>query len=142
MLDEVKEMASAQGQFGDERRAAGSPTQCVWMQAGVVGYKLCDREFDCDRCPFDAALRGEASHDRRGREGERLCRKAEEILNRDMQGGPLARVGPTMRDGGVPVEDFISELSDAQVRELLALLFPARQAGGRTAPHEVLEQRR
>jgi hypothetical protein len=59
-----------------------------------------------------------------------------------MQGGPQAHVGPTMRDGGVPVEDFISELSDAQVRELIELFFPARQADGKTAPHEVLEQRR
>lgn len=135
-------MTGAQEQIGDEGRPAGSPERCVWMQAGVVGYKLCDREFDCDLCPFDAALRGEALHDWRGREIERLYQKAEEILNRDMQGGPLAHVGPTMRDGGAPAEDFISELSDAQVRELLALFFPARQAGGRTAPHEVQEKRR
>jgi glycine cleavage system H protein len=31
---------------------------CVWMAAGLVSYKLCDREFDCSRCPLDAALRG------------------------------------------------------------------------------------
>jgi glycine cleavage system H protein len=31
---------------------------CVWMAAGLVSYKLCDREFDCHRCPLDAALRG------------------------------------------------------------------------------------
>jgi glycine cleavage system H protein len=30
------------------------------MSAGLVSYKLCDRNFDCDRCPFDAAIRGEA----------------------------------------------------------------------------------
>lgn len=29
---------------------------CVWMQAGVVDYKLCDRDYDCDHCPFDEAL--------------------------------------------------------------------------------------
>jgi hypothetical protein len=135
-------MTGAQGQFGDERRTAASPTQCVWMQAGVVGYKLCDREFDCDRCPFDAALRGETSRDRRVREIERLYQKAEEILNRDRECGPLTHVGATMRDGGTLSEDFINELSDAQARELVRLFFPARQAGGRTAPHEVQEQRR
>ncbi|MGD2116037.1 MAG: hypothetical protein PVG07_13345 [Acidobacteriota bacterium] len=32
---------------------------CLWMSAGLVSYKLCDRDFDCDRCPFDAAIRGE-----------------------------------------------------------------------------------
>jgi glycine cleavage system H lipoate-binding protein len=31
---------------------------CLWMDAGVVGYKLCDRSYDCDRCPFDEALHG------------------------------------------------------------------------------------
>lgn len=32
---------------------------CVWMRAGVVTYKLCDRDFDCEHCPLDAALRNE-----------------------------------------------------------------------------------
>lgn len=31
---------------------------CVWMAAGIVSYKLCDRDFDCERCPLDLALRG------------------------------------------------------------------------------------
>lgn len=31
---------------------------CVWMTAGLVAYKLCDREFDCEHCPFDVALQG------------------------------------------------------------------------------------
>jgi glycine cleavage system H lipoate-binding protein len=30
------------------------------MMAGVVDYKLCDREYDCERCPFDQALRASA----------------------------------------------------------------------------------
>jgi hypothetical protein len=33
-----------------------APMYCVWMDAGVVNYKLCDRGFDCDRCPLDQAL--------------------------------------------------------------------------------------
>lgn len=36
---------------------AGGQT-CVWMDAGVLGYRLCDRSFDCEHCPLDAALRG------------------------------------------------------------------------------------
>ena len=31
---------------------------CWWMLAGVVDYKLCDRNLDCERCPFDLSLRG------------------------------------------------------------------------------------
>lgn len=32
---------------------------CLWMSAGLVSYKLCDRDFDCEHCPLDAALRGD-----------------------------------------------------------------------------------
>lgn len=31
---------------------------CVWMSAGLVAYKLCDRGFECESCPFDQAMRG------------------------------------------------------------------------------------
>lgn len=31
---------------------------CVWMTAGLVAYKLCDREYECENCPYDAALQG------------------------------------------------------------------------------------
>lgn len=34
---------------------------CVWMAAGLVSYKLCDRDFDCTGCPLDVALRGGGS---------------------------------------------------------------------------------
>lgn len=32
--------------------------QCVWMLAGIIDYKLCDREYECEQCPFDQAIRG------------------------------------------------------------------------------------
>ncbi len=32
--------------------------QCVWMEAGVVAYKICDRDFQCENCPLDIGLRG------------------------------------------------------------------------------------
>ncbi len=34
-----------------------APT-CVWMDAGLMSYRLCDRSFDCEHCPLDAALQG------------------------------------------------------------------------------------
>jgi glycine cleavage system H lipoate-binding protein len=40
--------------------ANDAPVKCVWMLAGVVDYKLCDRDYDCDRCPFDQAFRDDA----------------------------------------------------------------------------------
>jgi len=38
----------------------GGVKPCVWMSAGLLAYKLCDRDFDCETCPLDAALRGDA----------------------------------------------------------------------------------
>jgi glycine cleavage system H protein len=30
--------------------------RCVWMEAGVLFYRLCDRKLDCDNCSLDAAM--------------------------------------------------------------------------------------
>lgn len=32
-------------------------SHCVWMDAGLVNYKLCDKGFECDQCPFDRVMR-------------------------------------------------------------------------------------
>ncbi|MBU1708347.1 hypothetical protein KKG05_03810 [bacterium] len=37
--------------------------RCVWMEAGVVAYKICDRNFQCDNCPLDIGLRGMSPDD-------------------------------------------------------------------------------
>lgn len=31
---------------------------CVWMEAGVLRFWLCNHDFECERCPLDLALRG------------------------------------------------------------------------------------
>ena len=33
------------------------PLKCLWMTAGMVGYKLCEYAYDCENCPFDHAIR-------------------------------------------------------------------------------------
>lgn len=40
------------------RMVPDSSQQCIWMSAGLLTYKLCDRGFQCDHCPLDAGLRG------------------------------------------------------------------------------------
>lgn len=42
---------------------------CVWMTAGLVAYKLCDRAYDCEHCPLDTALRGATTPPSRGERG-------------------------------------------------------------------------
>ena len=49
---------------------------CVWMTAGVVAYKICDREFDCENCPLDAGLCGH--------ELPALAREAETAVETDV----------------------------------------------------------
>lgn len=34
-----------------------SESACIWMQAGLVAFKLCDRSFVCESCPFDVLMR-------------------------------------------------------------------------------------
>ncbi|MFI5280033.1 MAG: hypothetical protein ACHQU1_06040 [Gemmatimonadales bacterium] len=31
---------------------------CVWVSAGVLSYRPCDREYECEGCPLFQALRG------------------------------------------------------------------------------------
>lgn len=48
--------------------------KCVWMTAGVLSYRLCDRQFDCDHCLVDRALREGGSPPPGDHEGEVLRR--------------------------------------------------------------------
>jgi len=34
--------------------------RCIWMMAGIISYKLCDRRFECNTCPLDIALRNQS----------------------------------------------------------------------------------
>lgn len=34
--------------------------KCVWMEAGVVSYKLCDNNYDCPTCQYDHAMQAKA----------------------------------------------------------------------------------
>jgi glycine cleavage system H lipoate-binding protein len=40
--------------------SAPATPHCVWMNAGLLSYKLCNRGFDCEHCLLDAALREDA----------------------------------------------------------------------------------
>jgi glycine cleavage system H protein len=45
----------------ERRRKEDAMIPCVWMSAGLVSFKLCDREGECEGCPFDLAMRGLAA---------------------------------------------------------------------------------
>lgn len=39
---------------------------CNWMLAGVVDYKLCDKNYDCEHCQFDRAMHAGAPSNNTG----------------------------------------------------------------------------
>jgi glycine cleavage system H lipoate-binding protein len=39
------------------RQLVDGSFECIWMRAGVLDFKLCDREYDCENCPLDKGIR-------------------------------------------------------------------------------------
>lgn len=80
-------MLDSLGQFNRTARGGDWPRAlpCVWMTAGVINYRLCDREFECESCPFDAAIRG------RGRRPVAPRSPAPSRDGADRCGGPAGR---------------------------------------------------
>ena len=44
--------------MAEHRRESAEAQACIWMEAGVINYRLCDRGYECDSCPLDIGLRG------------------------------------------------------------------------------------
>lgn len=42
----------------DERSASDEQLPCIWAEAGVLSYRLCDRHYQCEDCPLFRALSG------------------------------------------------------------------------------------
>lgn len=38
------------------RKTSEQPPFCIWMEAGVIDYKICNHDFDCATCDFDRAM--------------------------------------------------------------------------------------
>ncbi len=80
---------------------------CIWVDAGLVSYKLCDRNFECDECPFDQVMRQKsipASATRTGKPtpditGPKSRVKQDSMLDviRGIFGGPLSIKPPSDR---------------------------------------------
>ncbi|MBL7996758.1 hypothetical protein JNM05_15435 [bacterium] len=56
-------------------------TRCVWMTSNVVEYRLCDKQFDCERCEFDRVMRNCAFS---GEKADLSEKKTEEIDKIDL----------------------------------------------------------
>ena len=70
---------------------ASSELACVWVTAGVLSYRLCDREFDCEACPLHLALR--RGSDGAGAAGRSQAPATGAANGDDPVGGYLAALG-------------------------------------------------
>ncbi len=49
----------------ERARHEGEELPCIWVMAGVLSYRLCDRNYQCEECELFHALRGESGQARR-----------------------------------------------------------------------------
>jgi glycine cleavage system H lipoate-binding protein len=54
---------------------------CIWMSAGLLSFQLCDRNFECESCPLDHALRAHVRRSGGNKDGHaaRPLGEAEEV---------------------------------------------------------------
>jgi glycine cleavage system H protein len=52
-------MNSKENNYSKSSIVPKSQKKCVWMELGIVSYKICDRNFECETCPLDKGLRGD-----------------------------------------------------------------------------------
>lgn len=109
------------------RRAA--PT-CIWMDAGVLTFKLCDRDFDCAHCPLNAALKGSTTPDA----VERACRPAQADRARAPEDAAIARGADAPRNSTPPSKDSARRTSARRGEPPERLRHATSSNGARLAP--------
>lgn len=45
-----------------EKKAPAKERQCIWTKAGVVSYRLCTQNYECDSCQFNQSLLDTTRH--------------------------------------------------------------------------------
>jgi glycine cleavage system H protein len=73
---------------------------CVWMTAGLISWKLCDRQLECHACPLDAALQ---------------CRSRRMDRSRFSENEPAAWEFPDNRQYH-PGHSWIQQVDDGRIR--------------------------
>jgi glycine cleavage system H lipoate-binding protein len=53
--------------------------KCVWMEAGVVSYKLCDNNYDCSTCQYDHAMQAKAEKSRSATTAQPMAPAADKV---------------------------------------------------------------
>jgi glycine cleavage system H lipoate-binding protein len=59
-IKEDGKMKKAAAKKNTQKRVIGFQVvenECIWMKAGVVNFRICDNDYDCNSCPFDKGIR-------------------------------------------------------------------------------------
>ncbi len=60
--------------------------KCVWMMTGLISYKLCDRDYRCEFCPFDQALKNQETG------GDDVLEPGDDWMEGSLKDGPSTRI--------------------------------------------------
>jgi len=104
--------------------APSSAEACVWMTAGLVSYKLCDRDFDCSRCPLDSALRGGAPTIAQGNFLPRTIRRGEDFPDDRLYATSHTWVASGFQTGGCVVRVGLDGFAAAVLPRPLGMSCP------------------
>lgn len=106
-----------------------SPVKCWWMLGGVVAYKLCDRNYECEGCSFDQAIANRQAGFSGGATGHRLIDQlaAESLLFHDRHVWARLEEGGRVRTG---LDDFGRRLAGRIYCVELPRVGTRIQAGG------------
>ncbi len=108
------------------------PPFCIWMEAGVIDYKICNRDFDCANCEFDRAMTEAARRNltlQRAKSGVPIPRGSliswQERVRPQERPGRGRRSAADRRAGAVPPADSYERLL-AEQTEILFTPEPPR----------------
>jgi len=76
------------GKLNERKRVKGFNVvedACIWMKAGVINFRKCDNNYDCNTCPFDLGMRKAMSMESEG-ETEKIAPKWVEHLQKTYYG--------------------------------------------------------
>ena len=48
-----------------ETDSTAAQNRCIWMTAGVISFKLCPLDYDCEHCDFDEVMRSQVKSKRK-----------------------------------------------------------------------------
>ncbi len=48
---------SNRGKYHQEHLIPEEELKCIWMNAGIISYKLCEYQYECEKCAFDTVMR-------------------------------------------------------------------------------------